>query len=343
MHGSGPVDLLFTPGLVSHLDLDWEDTAYRAFVRQLARFCRVIRFDKRGTGLSDPAGRPPTMAERYADAVAVLAAADAGPVVPFGYCEGGPIGLQLAAGQPELVRGLVLCGTTAHAAPPAVVELLRRTVAVWGSGATIELFAPSRARDAAQRTAQGQLERAAASPAMARATFEALGIADVTELLPSVRVPALVVHRRDEMVPVAEARGLAERLPDARYTEVDGCDHLPWVGDAEPIVAAIASFLASLELAPRPAAPHAAPARPKRPISGVAALTPRERQVADLVADGLSNPEIARRLFLSRHTVESHLKSITAKLGVDGRARIATMLRPAKDPRSRGSDAEGPR
>lgn len=162
----------------------------------------------------------------------------------------------------------------------------------------------------------------------------ALTDADAQAVLPRIRVPTLVVHRRDEAVPVAEGRFLAERIQGAEFVEVDGADHLPWAGDTQPLLDAVSRFMARLDLV-HAAVPDRLPAPPRRkarPLTGVASLTGREREVAELVARGISNPEISRQLYLSRHTVESHLKSISAKLGVQGRAKVISAIRDHKIP-----------
>jgi pimeloyl-ACP methyl ester carboxylesterase/DNA-binding CsgD family transcriptional regulator len=332
--GRGRVDLLFIPGLISHLDLEWEDTAYRSFILQLSRTARVVRFDKRGTGLSDPVDSLPTMRQRCADAFAVLDAVGSTSVVAFGHCEGGPIALRMAARRPGLVRALVLYGTGARATPPDVVTQICQAIECWGSGATLDMFAPSIAADPIARSARGRLERAAASPALARATFAALADADAQSVLPRIRVPTLVLHRRHETVPIGEGRFLAERIQGAEFVEIDGADHLPWVGDTQPVLDAVSRFLARLDLglAAAPDRPSAPSRRKARALTGVASLTERENEVAELVARGMSNPEISRHLYLSRYTVESHLKSISAKLGVQGRAKVIAAIRGHKNP-----------
>ena len=327
------MDLLFIPGLISHLDLDWEDSAYRSFIRCLGRMARVIRYDKLGNGLSDPVAELPTMQQRCQEALAVLAAAESTAVVIFGHCEGGPIALRLAAERPDLVRGLLLYGTGARATPQVAIDRFRRTVDSWGSGATLDLFACSLAGDPLARAARGRLERAAASPALAMATFDALGRADAQHLLPQIHVPTIVIHRRDEIVPVSEGRLLAEGIDGARFVEISGQDHLPWIGDTAPLLDAIADLLRRDQ--PRAAGSQrsaGASRRAARPAAGARALTPRELQVARLAARGLSNPEIARQLFVSRHTVETHLKNVSAKLGIDGRAKLAALVGEEIDP-----------
>ena len=195
---------MIVPGFASHLELEWEDRACRSFIRRLAAFATVVRFDKRGTGLSDPVRELPTLEERDADLAAVIAEAGAHWPVLFGYSEGGPIAVRFAVAGHGSVRGLVLYGTAAHRPPPRVMEQLRAAVGAWGTGASIALFAPSQAGNPAARQAQARFERASASPAIARDLVESLLLTDVERLLPGVSVPTLVVHRTQDIVPVEE-------------------------------------------------------------------------------------------------------------------------------------------
>jgi DNA-binding CsgD family transcriptional regulator len=227
---------------------------------------------------------------------------------------------------------VILYGTGARATPPEAVAHMRSTVVCWGSGATLDLFARSQASDPVARSARGRLERASASPALALATFEALGQADAQEFLDQIHVPALVVHRLEDIVPIDEGRFLAERIRGAEIVEIDGGDHLPWVGETGLLHDAVARFLSQLE--PSESSRHrpAAQRRRTRGLTGVTSLTGRELEVAELVARGMTNPEISRKLYLSRHTVESHLKSISTKLGVQGRTKIREVIRRTEDP-----------
>jgi pimeloyl-ACP methyl ester carboxylesterase len=209
--GRGPA-IVIVPGFASHLELEWEDRACRSFIRRLAAFATVVRFDKRGTGLSDPVRELPTLEQRDADLAAVIAAAGTRRPVLFGYSEGGPIAVRFAVAGHGSVRGLVLYGAAAHRPPPRVMEQLRAAAAAWGTGASIALFAPSQAGDPAARQAQARFERASASPAMARDLVESLLLTDVERLLPGVSVPTLVVHRTQDIVPVQEGRFIASRV-----------------------------------------------------------------------------------------------------------------------------------
>ena len=322
--GEGPVDLVLTPGFISHLDLQWESVGYRRFVRQLASFARVIRYDKRGTGLSDPVSAVPTLDQRVDDLGAVLDAAGSARAVVLGYSEGGPTAIGFAVRVPERALGLILYGTASIPPPPEIARRFREAVGRWGRGATLEMLAPSLLASSAQRETAAALERASASPALAAALVEAVIRTDVRSLLPQVAVPALVIHRHGELIPVEQGRYLAEHIPGAEYVELSGADHLPWVGDTDAVVAAIERFarrFGSQRRLPL-TAPHP---RPARSATGWGSLTEAERSVALLVTEGLSNPAIASQLFVSRHTVESHLKHAYAKLGVSSRVELAAL------------------
>lgn len=313
-----------TPGFISHLDLQWEGVAYRRFVRQLAAFARVIRYDKRGTGLSDPVAAVPGLEQRADDLGAVLDAAGSARAVVLGFSEGGPTAIRFAAREPARTLGLVLYGTASMPPPPEIARLLRDAVGRWGRGATLAMLAPSLLPSAGQLEAAAALERAAASPAMASALVEALVRTDIRSVLPQVAVPTLVIHRRGDLIKIEHGRYLAQHIPRAEYVELGGDDHLPWAGDTEAVVAAIERFVRRFG-GQRRATRTGAGARPARAATGWGSLTEAERITALLVAEGLPNPAIASRLFVSRHTVESHLKHAYAKLGISSRVELAAL------------------
>jgi pimeloyl-ACP methyl ester carboxylesterase/DNA-binding CsgD family transcriptional regulator len=281
-----------------------------------------VRFDKRGTGLSDPAAEPPRLAERLADLRAVISAARCRRPVVLGFSDGGPIAITLAAEHPRSVRALILYGTSPRRPPAAVMRQLRGMAREWGSGDSVGMFSPTLAGELARHD-RAAFERASASPAMIRALVDSLTVTDVRRRLADVVIPALVLHRKADFVPIAEARLMASGISRARLVELDGSDHLPWVGDVASVLSPIAEFLAEVAPRPSPRAESAPKARPRRPATGWDALTDAERPVADLVAGGLTNREVAERLFLSRYTVETHLKHVFAKLGVSSRAELA--------------------
>ncbi len=321
--GEGP-DLVMVPGLTSHLEVQWRDPGYRRFVRSLSSFCRLVRFDKRGTGLSDPVTEPPTLDQRIADLMAVSSAAGSRRPIVLGFSDGGPIAIALAAAHRRSVRALILYGTSPRRPTGPVMRQLRAMARHWGRGDSLAMFAPTLAGELARHD-RAAFERASASPGMIRALVESLTVTDVRDLLAEVAVPALVMHRRSDFVPLSEAGLLVRGITGARLVELDGSDHLPWVADVGGVLSPMAEFVA--EVAGRPPARMAAApvARTRRPATGWEALTDAERRVAQLVADGLGNREVAGRLYLSRYTVETHLKHVFAKLGVSSRAELAAL------------------
>jgi pimeloyl-ACP methyl ester carboxylesterase/DNA-binding CsgD family transcriptional regulator len=322
--GAGP-DLVMVPGLTSHLEIQWRDPTYRRFVRALSSRCRLVRFDKRGTGLSDPVAEPPTLQQRMADLRAVISAAGSRRPIVLGFSDGGPIAITLAAAHRRSVRALILYGTSPRPPPGPVMRQLREMARGWGRGDSLGMFAPTLVGGLARRD-RAMFERASASPAMIRALVESLTVTDVRGRLPELAVPTLVLHRRSDFVPFSEATLLVSGIRGARLVELEGSDHLPWIGDVSGVLSPIADFIG--EVSGCPAAGRRAPSatsRPQRPATGWEALTDAERRVADLVAGGLANREVAERLFLSRYTVETHLKHVFAKLGVSSRAELAAL------------------
>jgi pimeloyl-ACP methyl ester carboxylesterase/DNA-binding CsgD family transcriptional regulator len=334
--GAGP-DLVMVPGLTSHLDIQWRDQGYRRFVRSLSSCCRLVRYDKPGTGLSDPVSEPSTLEKRMAELTSVMGAARCRRPVLLGYSDGGPVAIALAAARPRSIRALVLYGTSPRPPPGPVMRQLRAMARHWGQGDSLGMFAPTLAGDLARHD-RAVFERTSASPSMIRTLVESLADSDVRSRLADVAVPTLVVHRRLDFVPLAEAEALIRGIGGARLVELDGSDHLPWVGDVDGVLAAVTGFLTEVagpngqRTAPTPEGPASqgpAPERPapraRRPATGWPALTDAERRVADLVASGLTNRETAERLYLSRYTVETHLKHVFAKLGVSSRTELAAL------------------
>jgi pimeloyl-ACP methyl ester carboxylesterase len=251
--GDGPRDLVIVPGWLWHIELFWNDPGYHQFMQGLTDFARVIAYDKRGTGMSDPISRAPTLDERMDDVRAVLDAVGSERATVFGVSEGGPISALFAAAHPERTEGLIVygsivCGANDPNAPgggkwPAMFARVMATIDRWGEGETIGWAAPSADSPAARR-ATGLLERAAMSPAMARANMVSnLEHMDVRPVLPTVRVPTLVLHRRDDPMPIEHARYYAEHIPGARLVELEGSDHWPFVGDVEAILGEIEEFM----------------------------------------------------------------------------------------------------
>jgi pimeloyl-ACP methyl ester carboxylesterase/DNA-binding CsgD family transcriptional regulator len=335
--GGGPA-LVYVPGWLSHLELELELPPARRFYEELARFCRLMRFDKRGTGMSDGEVPEVSLEDRVDDIAAVMDATGSERASLFGYSEGGAMAAVFAALHPERVDKLILFAShagkvTGSADFPCgyesdgLVAFMRSVVEHrWGEGASLEWLSPSTfssPRDAARARAwMARFERMAASPGAARAHFEFNMRNDARALLPRIAAPTLVLHRRgDRFVPVCNAEHLAANIPNAKLVLLDGEDHPPYAGDAGHIVDEVAMFLTG--------SPHTWSHRPwrARPAAGLDALTPAEHRVAEAVAEGLTNPQIASALHLSRHTVESHLKRIYAKLDVTRVELAALVLR----------------
>jgi len=248
--GDGPLDLVFVPGLLSQIDLLWALPAPARFFERLSSFARVILYDKRGQGVSDPLGGALTLEQDMEDLLAVLDAAGSERAALLGYSEGGPMSTLCAATHPDRVSALILCGTFASGltiadgpGSPERLALIAAMLDNWGKGLGLEIFAPSLANEGYARSF-GAFERAAGSPAMVRARFEMVTGIDVTPVLETLRAPTLVLQRaNDHVVPSELARTMASAIPGARYVELPGDDHIPWVGDAEPMLDAIEEFL----------------------------------------------------------------------------------------------------
>ena len=260
--GEGEIDVVVASPFVSHLDLLWENQLQAAFVRRLGAFARVILFDRRGVGLSDPAVGAPNLEERMDDLRAVMDAAGSERAALIGMSEGLTMSMLFAATYPERVSALVLWGAMARStwaedypwAPEreAVEEAQEELVGpMWGQGATLDIFAPSMAGNAQAREFQARFERQAASPMRVQRLFEMFIDTDVRGALPLIQAPTLVMHRRgDHAVNYRAAQWLSEQIEGARYLEFEGEDHFPWVGDSEGPLAAIEEFLTGVRPAP---------------------------------------------------------------------------------------------
>jgi pimeloyl-ACP methyl ester carboxylesterase len=252
--GEGDLDLVFVPGWVSHVEQVWEEPHFAAFLDRLASFSRLILFDRAGTGLSDPVPHLPALEERGDEVRAVMDAARSSRAALLGVSEGGPMCAYFAATWPERTTALVLLASYAAqrrsdevpwgVPEEAIAAYVRHIEERWGSGVSISVFAPSLAGDAGFLEAWGRIERYGASPGTASRLIAMATELDVRAALSSIRVPTLVLHRRgDRAVRVEGARYLAEHIPSARLVLLEGDDHLPYVGDSEPILAEIERFL----------------------------------------------------------------------------------------------------
>ena len=251
--GTGPLDLVFVPGFVSHLEYQWEYPESARFFERLASFSRLIRFDKRGTGLSDRFGGIPSLEQRMDDVRAVMDAVGSERAALFGISEGGPMSLLFAATYPARTAALVIYGSYARRAWAAdhtfgrTVEEMDRILDVmereWGGPVGMEIWAPSMADDERFRHWWANYLRLAASPGAAVTVMRMNMEIDVRHVLPSVRVPTLIVHRTgDRLTLIEQGRYLAERIPDARLAELPGDDHMPFL-DSDQIIDEVEEFL----------------------------------------------------------------------------------------------------
>jgi len=259
--GDGPIDLALVPGFISHVDLLWTLPEATAFMRRLASFSRLILFDKRGTGLSDPVAGLSSLEERMEDLHAVLDAAGSERPALLGVSEGGPMSVLFAATYPDRVTSLLLYGSYPTGKRGSLEERMEARFAEltaivdehWGEGLAIEWFVPSLAGSPTLRRTWGLFERAAASPGMVGALIRSYREIDVTPLLPTLRVPTRVLHREhDTAVAVEGARAVADEIPGARYVELAGNDHIPWLGDSDALLDEVEEFITGSRHAPEP-------------------------------------------------------------------------------------------
>ncbi len=253
--GDGPFDLVWTPGALTHLDLAWEDESRARFARALSSFSRLILFDKRGTGLSDRVTGIPDLETRMDDIRAVMDAAESEAAVICGVSEGGPMALLFAATYPERTRALVNYGSL-----PRFVrgpnfpwrqpkhEYLAEWEAdarIWGTDESARAWleaqgqdpTPEEVRDRARR------DRLTISPGALMQLARMNAEIDVRAVLPTIGVPTLVLHRREDHVPIDGARWMAEQIPGARFVELPGGPHMPDQGDWQSVVDAIRLFV----------------------------------------------------------------------------------------------------
>lgn len=260
--GAGPLDLVFVPGWWSHLEIARESAEASSFWDRLASFCRLVRFDKRGTGMSDRVQGATTLEQRMDDVRAVMDAAGSERAALFGVSEGGPMSILFAATHPQRTQALILYGSYPRrvAAPdypwaPSAEWWHRYCEQIeehWGTDAfDVELRMPSKANDPIVRERYVDRRRRAMSPGAARALCELNGQIDVRDVLPSVRVPTLILHViGDRMTSLDGSRYMASRIPGARLVELPGTDHNFGPDVAEMILAEVQHFLTGVRPAP---------------------------------------------------------------------------------------------
>ncbi len=263
--GDGPVDILLLDQWFSHMEAQWEVPPLAALRERLADFGRLIMFDKRGTGLSDPipTSALPTIEEWMKDVPAILDAVGSEKAAVIANIGGGILAMPFAAAHPERVGSLILVDCFARfqaaadfpigAAAADVVHALDQAEDSSRRGIQVDLFAPSVAHDERLRRAWSRYERQAASPGSTRAIVRLIYESDVRRVLPAIRVPTLVIHRAEATgFRVEHGRYLAQQISGARYVELPGVDNLIWAGDQQAMVAEIQDFITGVRPAPEP-------------------------------------------------------------------------------------------
>src|SRR2546421_3296336 len=259
--GDGPLDLVMAWGWIQHLDFQWMNPTIASFLYRLASFSRLVLFDKRGSGLSDPIEGAPMFEERMDDIRAVMDAVGSERAALLGFSEGAALAALFAASHPERTAALILydgvvVGPTVEgiSAEEFWGDLPQRTLASledWGAGHTMDWVAPSLSEQGVPKEVWGLFERSSMSPGAAAAHWRALLQLDVRDVLPAIRVPTLVMNHAESAIPPAQGKLAAELIPGARYVEVPGRDHLPGAGDPEAVAGEIEEFLTRT----RPGAP----------------------------------------------------------------------------------------
>jgi len=263
--GKGPPDVIWVSGVISNVEYQWAEPRFASYLRRMGSFGRIIRFDKRGTGLSDTVGGVPTLEQRMDDVRAVLDDAGSERAIVLGAVEGSPIAILFAATYPERTLALVVYGSYVKTvwAPDfpwaprfedwvkAIDEAARR----WGTRAycdeTIAKLTPTADDDF--RRFWGAYMRFGASPSAAAALMRMNMQIDVREILGAIRVPTLILHRRDDpVVDVNQSRYLAERIQNAVYVELEGVDQVPFVGDAEAVLREVEAFVKGIHASAEP-------------------------------------------------------------------------------------------
>jgi pimeloyl-ACP methyl ester carboxylesterase/DNA-binding CsgD family transcriptional regulator len=320
--GAGP-PLVAPAWWISHLELDWADPAFRGFWESVGEGHTLVRYDRLGVGMSDREVLDDdlTLDTDVAVLGAVLDELSLEKVVLFGGSSGGCAAIAFAARFPERVDRLLLCGAYADGSSITTREVQESVASAvrshWGLGSRVlaDIFLGE--SDSAEQERLARYQRVAASPETAAALLELTYRNDVRAELRHVQAPTLVVHRRgDRAIPYHLGRELAAAIPGATLVPLDGSAHLPWTGDWQAGSRALRSVLAP-----------EAPARLAREPAA-ALLSSREREVLALIANGLTDQEIAEQLFLSPHTVHRHVANIRHKLGRGSRtAAVAEAAR----------------
>ena len=252
--GDGPMDVLFVPTWIFQIEHVWDHPDVARFFGRLARMSRLIMFDRRGAGLSDAAPVPPTLEEQMDDVRAVMDAAGSERATLFAQLEGGPMAMLFAATHPDRVTSLVLYAAWARTLRSEDIPwantaegraaMLDSFLEHWGEGLRLGVQAPSMARQGSYQEWYGKLERLSGGPGDARKAMEAMNRTDVRDILPSIRVPTLIMHRRgDTMIDPRHSEYLAQRIPEAKLVMLEGDENFIGAGDGEAILAESEEFI----------------------------------------------------------------------------------------------------
>lgn len=309
--GSGPF-LVYVPGWISHLELSWAVPAERGFYETLARGRTLLRYDQPGCGLSGPVARAYTLDLELEALAAVARAAGAARFDLVGTSLGAPVAAAWAAAHPGTVDRLVLYGGWVRGADLASPAIQRHVLALvaehWGFGSDVlaDIFMPG--ADAGARAIFTRYQRESAPAATARDILAMCYDVDISGVLSRIAAPTLVLHRdRDRAAPLDQGRALAAGITGARFELLSGQAHLPYVGDVDGFARAVRRFLGL----------------PALRRGAVPTLTVRQREVAALVTEGLTNREIAGRLHITERSAESHIERICLRMGFRARSQIA--------------------
>jgi pimeloyl-ACP methyl ester carboxylesterase/DNA-binding CsgD family transcriptional regulator len=339
--GEGPIDLVFIPSFVSNLELAWDWPPLAGFHTAFTSFARLVLFDKRGTGLSDRVKQLPTTEERMEDLRAVMDTVGIARAAIVGVSEGAPLAICFAAAFPKRVSHLIVYGPLPKATrsddyPWAQSEdwwngVIQRFERSWGDPeymeADVAWRAPSELHNAEFVRWWGQYRRLGASPTAAADLARMNARIDVRSLLPQITCPTTVIVRRHDRVVSAEhGRYVARHTPGARYVELPGDDHLPFVGDSSAVVSAIADAVGVRGPVTVDAAAVAPAHHDDFDSHAMAILSAREREVLRWVARGKTNGEIATALYVSEATVRKRLQNAYRKLAVPNRTAALARL-----------------
>ena len=322
--GSGPLDLVLVPGFVSHLEQNWLNPFVAQFLERLASFSRLIMFDKRGVGLSDRSVGSASLEQRMDDVRAVMDAVGSRRAVLMGVSDGAPMSILFAVTYPRRVSALIAYGGIARGSwapdypwaetPEQQYQWCEECRRKWGGPVDVEVWAPSVAENDRFRLWFATFMRLASSPRELLNLIRMNMEIDVRAAMSALHIPTLVLHRAaDRAISVGHGRYLAGHIPGAEYVELQGQDHLWYLGDVDSIVTEVHRFVTGGRKA-------------YEPEDVLEDLSPREIEIAALLTKRFSTAEIADQLFISPKTVSKHLEHIYLKLKTNKRSDARRIL-----------------